>query len=190
MPQPQQHQTQAVSVIYAIACSNAGSLTNWMRPGIKLASSQRLHRVLILLSHSGNSHQFSWSLKTLECETHASRFYLFIYLFIYVFLGLHLCCMEVPRLGAKSEPWPQACAIATASPDLSHICNLCCSLGQCQILNPLSEAGIKPASSWILVGFLTCWATTGTPRFLNLRITLHNNSSAYSYSPSQGWDFL
>ena len=28
-------------------------------------------------------------------------------------------------------------------------------LRQCRILNPLSEAGIEPASSWILDGFVT-----------------------------------
>ena len=31
-------------------------------------------------------------------------------------------------------------ATETAMPDLIHICNLHCSLRQCQILNPLSEA--------------------------------------------------
>ena len=31
-----------------------------------------------------------------------------------------------------------------------------------------ARPGIKPASSWILVGFLTCSATMGTPRVLNL----------------------
>ena len=44
---------------------------------------------------------------------------------------------------------------ATAMWDLSHICNLHHSSQQCQILNPLSEAGIKPTSSWIIVGFVT-----------------------------------
>ena len=28
------------------------------------------------------------------------------------------------------------------------------------------RSGIEPASSWIPVRFLTCWATTGTPTFL------------------------
>ena len=31
------------------------------------------------------------------------------------------------------------------------------------ILNPLSKAGVEPASSWILVRFLTRWATVGIP---------------------------
>ena len=41
----------------------------------------------------------------------------------------------------------EANATATATPDLSRICDLCCSLCQCWILDPLSEAGIEPASS-------------------------------------------
>ena len=35
---------------------------------------------------------------------------------------------------------PAAYTTATAMPDLSHVCNLCCSFWQRQILNPLSKA--------------------------------------------------
>ena len=55
------------------------------------------------------------------------------------FLGLHLPHMEVPRLGTESELQLQAYARATASQDLSSMCNLHHSSWQCQILNPLSE---------------------------------------------------
>ena len=48
--------------------------------------------------------------------------------------------MEVPKPGVKSEVQLQAYATATATPDPSHICDLCCSLRQRWILNPLSEA--------------------------------------------------
>ena len=50
----------------------------------------------------------------------------------------HLQHMEVPRLQVKSEL--QLLAYATAKPDPSCVCNLHCSLQQCQILNPLSKA--------------------------------------------------
>ena len=53
-PQPQQCQTGATSVTYAAAFSNTGSLTHWVRPESKPASSQTC-RVLNLLSHNGNS---------------------------------------------------------------------------------------------------------------------------------------
>ena len=48
--------------------------------------------------------------------------------------------MEVPRLGVEWKLQLPACATATATRDLSHICDLHCSLWKCQILNPLSKA--------------------------------------------------
>ena len=48
--------------------------------------------------------------------------------------------MEFPRLGVQSELEPLAYAIATATQDLSCVCNLHHSSWQCQILNPLGEA--------------------------------------------------
>ena len=49
-----------------------------------------------------------------------------------------------------------------SSTDPSHVCELYRSSQQRGILNPLSEARIKPASSWILVGFINRGATMGT----------------------------
>ena len=46
--------------------------------------------------------------------------------------------MEVLGLGIELELQPPACA--TATPDLSHVCDLPHSSRQCRILNPLSEA--------------------------------------------------
>jgi len=45
----------------------------------------------------------------------------------------------LPRLGVKSELQLLSCTTATTMPDLSCLCDLHCSLWQCQILNPLSE---------------------------------------------------
>ena len=63
------------------------------------------------------------------------HFNLFVFFF---FLGLHLRHMEVPELGVQSEL--QAYATATAMQNPRYICDLCHSLQQCQILNPLSKA--------------------------------------------------
>ena len=57
------------------------------------------------------------------------------------FLGLHLRHMEVPRLRVESELQLPAYTTATATRDPSHTCNLCHSLWQHWIFNPLSEAG-------------------------------------------------
>ena len=48
--------------------------------------------------------------------------------------------MEVLGLGVESELQLPAYTTATATSDRSRVCDLCHSLQQCQILNPLSEA--------------------------------------------------
>ena len=48
--------------------------------------------------------------------------------------------MDIPRLQVESELQLWVSATATVLLDLRHICDLCHSLQQCQILNPLSEA--------------------------------------------------
>ena len=70
-------------------------------------------------------------------------FYFILFLFYFIFV---LCFRaapghtEVPRLGVKSELQLLAYATATATPDLSRVCNLHHSSRQYRILNPLSEA--------------------------------------------------
>ena len=58
---------------------------------------------------------------------------------------------EVPRSEIESEVQLPAYATATATPDLSCICDLCHSLWQRRVLN-LQRPGIEPTSSPTL-----CW---------------------------------
>ena len=80
--------------------------------------------------------------------------YLFIYLLLVI--RLRLSHMKFPRKGlncscsCRSLPQPRQHWIQ------SCICNLRYSLTN------WTKPGIEPVSSWILVRFLTCWATTGT----------------------------
>ena len=62
--------------------------------------------------------------------------------FLFLILGLHMWHMEVVRLGVKPELQllAYATATATATRDLSHICDVHHSSQQRRILNPLSEA--------------------------------------------------
>ena len=79
-PQPQQHWVWAISVNYTAACSNAESLTHWMRPGIEPASSWRQHWVFNPLSHSRNSSKYTFKStymwedeedgRVIRCEAH------------------------------------------------------------------------------------------------------------------------
>ena len=72
--------------------------------------------------------------------------------------------MEVPRLGVKLELQLLAYTTATGTPDLRHVCNLRCSLRQCQILNPLIEARDRTYNLMMVTSQIRfhC-ATTGTP---------------------------
>ena len=60
--------------------------------------------------------------------------------FFFFFLGLQVWHMEVPSLGVQLELHLPAYTTATAMQDPSHICDLCHSSRQLQVLNPLSEA--------------------------------------------------
>ena len=76
----------------------------------------------------------------------------------------HTCGMR--RFPGHGSNWSSShYATATATPDLSHICNLHYSSRQHQILNPLSKARdrtcILPMDA-SQIHF--CWATTGTLR--------------------------
>ena len=62
------------------------------------------------------------------------------FLFVCSFLGLHMWHMEVPRLRVESELQLPAYTTATATQDLSHVCDPHHSSRQRQVLNPLSEA--------------------------------------------------
>ena len=73
---------------------------------------------------------------------------------------------EVARLGVKSELQLLAYTTATATPDLSCVCNLHHSSQQCQIFNPLSEARGQIHSLMNRSQVRYCWVTEETPSFL------------------------
>ena len=83
--------------------------------------------------------------------------------------------MEVPRLGVESELQLLAYTTAIAMWDLSHVCDLQHSSGNTRPLTHWAKPGIKPASSWILVGFVNCWATKRTP---NRHLLTHSFSGS------------
>ena len=64
------------------------------------------------------------------------------FLFVFCFLFSYLQPqehMEVPGPEVRSERQLLAHTTARATPDLSHICDLCCNLEQHWILNPLGK---------------------------------------------------
>ena len=93
------------------------------------------------------------------------HYFLIIFFIIFSFLQPYLWHIEVPGLGVESEL--QLPATATATPDLSHICNLYHYLGQWQILDPTEWGqGSNLHLHGHCVKFLTCWATVGTLQIL------------------------
>ena len=70
------------------------------------------------------------------------------------------------EIGAIAEAY----TTAIAKWDRNCVCDLHHSSQQCCILNPLSKAGDRTKSSWILVGFLTHWAMTGTLAVIGLML--------------------
>ena len=71
--------------------------------------------------------------------------------------------MEVPRLGVQSELQMLAYTTATATQDLSRICDPHHSSGQRQLLSPLSEARSRTRNLMVPSQTLFHCATVGTP---------------------------
>ena len=88
-----------------------------------------------------------------------------IIIIIICFLVPYPQYVEVPRLGVKSELhlWAYTTATATQDPLTSetHLT----THGNTRFLTHWVRPGMEPASSWILVGFVNCWATKRTPGF-------------------------
>ena len=72
-----------------------------------------------------------------------------IFFFFFVFLGLHMCHMEVPRVGVESELQLPAYTTATATPDLNYVfdLHLTATHSNSRSLTHWARLGIKPTSS-------------------------------------------
>ena len=88
----------------------------------------------------------------------------FLFFFLFCFLRLKVQHMEVPRLGVESELQLSAYATATATLDLSHICDLHHSSWQCQVFDPLSKARDQTCNLMDACRIRFHWATVRTPQ--------------------------
>ena len=111
--------------------------------------------------HSNDPNHSSDNTRSLACcATRELLKICFVFCFCFCFfffpaiLGPYLRHMEVPKLGVESELQLPAYTTATATRNLSRICDLRHSSWQCRILTHCSRPGIGPALSWILVGFV------------------------------------
>ena len=83
--------------------------------------------------------------------------------FFFFFLGPHLGHMEVPRLVVQLELQLLAYTTATATLDLSQVCDLHHSSWQHQIFNPLREAWDRTHNRVVPRQIHFCFAMMGTP---------------------------
>ena len=88
---------------------------------------------------------------------------LFFFFLIFFFLGPHPRHIEVPRLGGELELQLPAYATATATSDLSPICDLHHSSWQRRILNPLSKVRGRTSNLTVPSQIHFCCAMTGIP---------------------------
>ena len=77
------------------------------------------------------------------------------HIFFFSFLWPHPHTEEVPTLGVESELQLPAYATATATGDLSHLCDYTRAHGNTGPLTYWVGPGIKLVSSWILGGFVS-----------------------------------
>ena len=96
--------------------------------------------------------------------------------FFFLFMAIPVY-VEIPGLGVECRLHLPAYVTTTATQDPSRFCDLHHGSWQCWIPTHWVRPGIEPASSWLLVSFvttepqwelptvrfLTCWATMGTP---------------------------
>ena len=125
----------------------------------------------MVLERNRNLHK---GMKSTENDNCIGRYDIFLFLFFFSFLGPHPQHMEAPMQGLKLELQPSAYATATATLDLSHVCDLYHSSWQCQILNALMEA--RDRACYLMVPSQICFrcAMTRTPYFSYIiSISLH-----------------
>ena len=95
-----------------------------------------LHDQLPWVSHFAEGRLWDFSAAIITGDNFLEE----ISFFLSSFLSPHPLHMEVPRLGVQSELQLLAYTTASATADLSCICDLHHSSRQCRILNPLSGA--------------------------------------------------
>ena len=89
-----------------------------------------------------------------------------IYLFIHLFAYLFFYSLPAAYVISQARSWTGAAAVGLYHSYSNAISEPCLWPQLLATLDPLTywvRPGIEPASSWILVGFITHWATTETP---------------------------
>jgi len=113
--------------------------------------------------------QNHWDILSIPLSKHIPNPFTF---FFFSFLGPRLRHMEISRLGVQLELQLPAYATATATRDLSHVCNPHHSSRQHQILNPPSKARGRTHNLTVPSWIHFRRATMGTPIHSSLSLLL------------------
>ena len=103
---------------------------------------------LVLDCHSRFCHRYTHQQAGQSC-------FLFLCLFVFVFLGLHPWHVDAPKLGVELELQLPAYTTVTATRDPSHLWDPHHRPGQHRILTHWARFGIEPATSLLLVRFIS-----------------------------------
>ena len=112
----------------------------------------------------GSHYTYSWQfikcdcLQVFFCRTRLWEFFFFFYTAAPVAYGSSRAKGWIRAEAAGPASQPHQCRIWAASVPYTT------AHGNTGFLTHQVRPRIEPASLWILVGFLTCWATTGIPR--------------------------
>ena len=106
-----------------------------------------------------------------------------LFICLFVFFRLHSRHMEVPRLGVEPElscqptPKPQQCGFWASSVTYTTV------HGNTRSLTHWTRPESEPASSWMLVRFVSNWATMGTPVQKNFSDWYHSHRACELTEP-------
>ena len=89
--------------------------------------------------------------------------------FSFCFLGPLPWYMDVPMVGIQLELQVPSYTTVTVTSDPSHVWDYPIAEGQTRSLTHWVRPEMESASSWILVGYVTCWAMSGTPDTTDLK---------------------
>ena len=153
----------AASANYTTAPGNAGSLTHWGRPGIEHATSWFLVRFTSAAPDRNSKMHCLFQLHFIIIRRLPWLYLVFFFIICFLFLGPQLWHMEDPRLGVHLELQLPACPQPQQHQIRAPFATYAATFGNTASLTFWIRPGIEPASSWIVVRFLTCWATVGTP---------------------------
>ena len=103
-------------------------------------------------------HDWATLLYSRNWQNIVNQLHFTLFYFIFCFLGLQMWHMKVP-LGAESE----VLAYTTARTTWDRSCIWDLQHSNARSFAHWARQGIEPTSSWILAGFVTCWAVTRTP---------------------------